>query len=683
MINVTRLFCGTPQPADNLRYGTGYGAPRSASQRRPVVVWNLTRRCNLKCVHCYSESENCAYPGELNLAEGKSLLDDLKAFGVPAVLFSGGEPMMHPHFFEYCEHAADIGLRVTISTNGTRVTPANARRLKKLGVAYVGISLDGIGRVHDEFRGKSGTFDKVVAAFANCREVGQKAGLRLTLTPQTASQLPEILAFIEREKIPRVCFYHLVPSGRGSALDLLDPTVARESLALIARTAIRWNEQGFACEVLTVDQPADGAYFWMLAKDLAPDRADDIARLLEWNGGGANGSGVGIANIDSQGNVHPDQFWQTHNLGNVRDRRFSEIWTENTDPLLAGLRDRLPLLNGRCKSCRFVKMCGGGFRVRALNIHGNVWADDPGCYLEKTEIHGDSPLAVRPSPEPARRPAPVRPIASQLVPSPVAPVRRWPVNPAPSPAPTGIRLRPAKSRLHALREEAIHYSLRRSATFDTLTESDLRDLSEVAGLKSLQPGEFLFRQTDPMAGLFLVRRGIINLHHVANDGREIVLHFYREGETLAETAAVNGSTYPADAVAVVPTEIIVIPRAALAQKMRDCPELALSLLGAMDRQLRTLTGAFEDVSSKNAGARFTEWLLRQCHDPESAEPFKFKLKTTKRALASELGVRQETLSRTLRHLCDAGQLAVQGARITITNPHALRAWSEKTPSLSA
>lgn len=681
MINVTRLFCGTPQPADNLRYGTGYGAPRSAAQRRPVVVWNLTRRCNLKCVHCYSESENCAYPGELDLEEGRALLDDLKAFGVPAVLFSGGEPTLHPHFFAYCEHAADIGLRVTISTNGTRITPAAARRLKKLGVAYVGISLDGIGRAHDEFRGKSGTFEKVVTAFANCRDVDQKAGLRLTLTPQTASQLPEILDFIEREKIPRVCFYHLVPSGRGSELELLDPKIARDSLALIARTAIRWHEQGFSCEVLTVDQPADGAYFWMLAKELAPDRADDIARLLEWNGGGANGSGVGIANIDSQGNVHPDQFWQTHHLGNVRQRPFSEIWTDNKDPLLAGLRNRLPLLNGRCKGCRFIKMCGGGFRVRALNLNGSPWADDPGCYLEKSEIHGEAPLAPHPAPEPIRRPAAV-PVARAVTPVRAeVPVRRWPGVPSPAASPNGIRLRPAKSRLHALREEAIHYSLRRSPTFENLAESDLRDLSEVANLKSLQPGEFLFRQADPVAGLFLVRRGIINLHHVAADGREIVLHFYREGETLAEAAAVSAASYPADAVAVVPTEVIVIPRSALALKLRDCPELALSLLGALDRQLRTLTGAFEDVTSKNAGLRFVEWLLRQCHDPAAEETFKFKLKTTKRALASELGVRQETLSRTLRHLCDAGQLAVQGARITINSPRSLRAWSEKSASL--
>lgn len=391
MINVTRLFCDIAQPADALRYGRGHGAPSSAKERRPIVVWNITRRCNLSCVHCYSDSTSQHYEGELSLDECKAVLDDLAGFGVPAVLFSGGEPTMHPHFFELCEYASSLGLRVTISTNGTLITPETARRLKEYGVTYVGISLDGIGEAHDVFRGRSGTFEKVVAAFRNCREAGQKAGLRLTLTAYTASQLPEILKFIEEEGIQRVCFYHLVTSGRGADVSGLHPLVSRACLRLIAKTALRWAQNGDPREVLTVDQPADGPFFWLLAKEEYPERADEIARLLSWNGGGANGSGIGIGNIDSQGWVHPDQFWQTHRLGNVRERPFSQIWSHNDDEILAGLRDRLPRLHGRCKECRFLRICGGGFRVRALHATGDPWADDPGCHLKKTEIHGKFP----------------------------------------------------------------------------------------------------------------------------------------------------------------------------------------------------------------------------------------------------------------------------------------------------
>ncbi|MFQ3670277.1 MAG: radical SAM protein, partial [Verrucomicrobiia bacterium] len=173
MLNVTRLLCGEPQPADGLRYGLGAGASERASGRRPVVVWNVTRRCNLSCVHCYSNSDGREYPGELTLGECQAVIRDLAEFKVPAVLLSGGEPMLHPHFFEIAEAAVAAGLRVTLSTNGTRLNREAVRRLKGLGLAYVGISLDGIGAVHDRFRGRPGAFDRAVTAFRLCREEGQ------------------------------------------------------------------------------------------------------------------------------------------------------------------------------------------------------------------------------------------------------------------------------------------------------------------------------------------------------------------------------------------------------------------------------------------------------------------------------------------------------------------------------
>jgi len=392
MINVTKLLCGTPQPADALRYGEGACAPRSASQRKPVVVWNITRRCNLRCIHCYSDSTAKHYPGELTLEECVGVIDDLAGYQVPAVLFSGGEPTLHPHFFDLASHAVARGLRVTVSTNGTRIDVAAAARLKDLGVTYVGISLDGIGEHHDRFRGRVGAFQKAVDAFRHCRGAGQKAGLRLTLTRHTANQLPEILKFIETADIPRVCFYHLVYSGRGADLGLLTSEESREALRRISDAVLRWNLEGSTREVLTVDQPADGAFLWLNALARDPARAEEIWRLLNWNGGGRHGSGLGISNIDSQGNVHPDQFWQAHTLGNVKKRPFSEIWDNGqNDDLLAGLRDRLPRLKGRCARCRFQEVCGGGFRVRAFQMHGDPWAEDPGCYLTEEEISGTKP----------------------------------------------------------------------------------------------------------------------------------------------------------------------------------------------------------------------------------------------------------------------------------------------------
>ncbi len=391
MLNVTRLLCGQPQPADALRYGHGAGAPRRASARRPVVVWNITRRCNLKCLHCYSNSDARHYPGELTLAECREVIRDLASFHVPAVLLSGGEPTIHPHFFDIAETAAQAGLKLTLSTNGTLLTRESVRRLKQLGLAYIGISLDGIGPIHDHFRGQDGAFDRAVRAFRLCREEGQKVGLRLTLTRHNARELDAIFDFIEREDIPRVCFYHLVYSGRGHNVEELSPQEARTALDKIFDRTLRWAAEGKSREVLTVDQPADGAYLALFLDRTDPGRAEEARRLLRWNGGGANSSGVAIGNIDSRGHVHPDQFWQDHDLGDVRLTPFSQIWTESEHPILLGLRNRRPLLGGRCATCRFQDLCGGGFRVRALQRTGDPWAEDPGCYLSDAEIQTRTP----------------------------------------------------------------------------------------------------------------------------------------------------------------------------------------------------------------------------------------------------------------------------------------------------
>ncbi len=386
MINLTRLYCDVSQPMDHLRYGRGPGAPAAAAERRPIVVWNITRRCNLKCVHCYSDSTSQQYPGELDWDQCKAVIDDLADFKVPALLLSGGEPTIHPNFFELAEYATGKGLRLTLSTNGTLLDPDRAARVKDIGFSYVGISLDGIGATHDHFRGVSGSYEKAVQAFRNCRAVGQKVGLRLTLSQHNIDDLDRILDLIEREEIERVCFYHLVYSGRGSNLLEVPHEKTRAAIdKILARTA-QWAASGKPREVLTVDQPVDGPYLYMKLMEENPDRAAKAMELLEWNGGGKNSSGTGISNIDTQGNVHPDQFWQDLTLGNVKQRKFSDIWTNRENATLAALRDRTQHMKGRCAGCRFLNVCGGGFRVRAMQMTGDLWAPDPSCYLNDQEI---------------------------------------------------------------------------------------------------------------------------------------------------------------------------------------------------------------------------------------------------------------------------------------------------------
>lgn len=390
MINISRLYCGAASESDGLRYGQGGEGPsaRSAAERRPVVVWNITRTCNLRCLHCYSDSAAERYPGELTTGEAQEVIRDLAEFRVPALLFSGGEPLVRGDLFELVAGARRLGLRPTLSTNGTLITGEVARRIRDAGFTYVGISLDGIGEVHDYFRGVRGAFGRTVQGFRHCVAAGQRVGLRLTLTRHTTADLHRIFDFIEAEGVNRACFYHLVVSGRGRSLagDDLSAEETRTALDIILERTADFARRGLPKEILTVDNHADGVYVYLklLAADAA--RAAEVLRLLEWNGGGLYSSGVGIGAIDWVGDVHADQFWSHYSFGNVKRRPFSRIWMDTADPLMAGLKDRRSRITGRCRACRFFTACGGALRVRADLLRGDPWASDPACYLTDPEI---------------------------------------------------------------------------------------------------------------------------------------------------------------------------------------------------------------------------------------------------------------------------------------------------------
>jgi len=395
MINISKLYCGQVTPGDWLRYGkTGSGeragdvVPRRAEERRPIVVWNITRACNLRCVHCYNDSGTGTTTDEVTTAEAKAVLDDLAAFGVPSVLFSGGEPLVRPDLFELIEYAVDKGLRAVISTNGTLITAEKARTIKRIGVSYVGISLDGIGLVNDRFRGVPGAFDLAVEGIRHCQDAGVRVGLRLTLTQRNARDVEGLFDFFEAEGIERACFYHLVPSGRGGAITAedLSHTQSRQAIETILAKTRRFKEMGRATDILTVDNHVDGVYVYLKLLDEDPARAQAVWELLTWNGGGMNSSGVGIGCIDFHGDVHANQFWGHYTIGNIHQRPFHEIWTDPNDPLLKGLRNRREYVKGRCRLCKFFEACGGSLRVRADLHYGDPWAPDPACYLTDEEI---------------------------------------------------------------------------------------------------------------------------------------------------------------------------------------------------------------------------------------------------------------------------------------------------------
>lgn len=389
MISVTKLLFAREYYGDSLRYTKSAHAMRNGAGEGmgPVVVWNSTKTCNLKCRHCYMSSDSKKYQNELTTEEAKAFIDDLADFHVPVLLFSGGEPLIRPDFFELAEYAQKKGVRPTLSTNGTLITREVAARIKEIGVGYVGISLDGLQDVNDKFRGVEGAFEKAMAGIQNCVSVGQRVGLRFTINHHNIQELDNIFDFIERENINRVCFYHLVYSGRGSAMQDQDVTAeeSRRAMDTIIRRTKDFEDRGLEKEILTVDNHCDGVYMYLKAvAEGNAAQAEQIKEYIAMNGG--NRSGIAFGEVDPFGYVHPDQFTQHHTFGNIRDRKFSEIWQDTTHPIMAGLKDRKPLLKGRCAKCRFLDNCNGNFRTRAEAVTGDFWASDPSCYLTDEEI---------------------------------------------------------------------------------------------------------------------------------------------------------------------------------------------------------------------------------------------------------------------------------------------------------
>ncbi len=391
MIGISKLYCDTVEASDVLRYGRQSSKLPShllqfSEDKRPVVILNITKRCNLKCVHCYASSLDFATQGELSTDQWLRILDDLAEFGCPVVLFSGGEPLLQPDIVKLASHAVSCGMRAVISSNGTLINPEKAGELASVGLSYIGISMDGGPDIHDQFRGFKGSYDSALEGLRNAADAGIKTGIRFTMTKRNIHEIPRLIKLIEAENVPRVCFYHLVYSGRGE--ELIEETVSHETTREVIDTIIDLtadlHSHGNNVEVLTVDNHCDGPYLYLRLLRENPDRAEKVMELLRFNGG--NSTGVGVSAVSWDGAVHPDQFWRNHILGNVMDRSFGDIWTDKNNDFLMKLKNKKHYVTGRCVECKFLDVCGGNFRARAEAVTGDVWKPDPACYLTDEEI---------------------------------------------------------------------------------------------------------------------------------------------------------------------------------------------------------------------------------------------------------------------------------------------------------
>ncbi|MGB5198890.1 MAG: heme d1 biosynthesis radical SAM protein NirJ [Sedimenticolaceae bacterium] len=360
--------------------------PQVAVPTGPVVIWNLIRRCNLTCKHCYATSADKDFPGELSTAQVFDVMDDLKDYGVPVLILSGGEPLMRPDIFEISRRAKAMGFYVGLSSNGTLISEDNIEQIREVGYDYVGVSLDGMREVHDCFRRRVGAFDESLRGIRLCRDAGIKVGLRFTLTQDNARDLPDLLRLLDEERLDKFYLSHLNYAGRGNKNrgDDAHHRMTRAAMDLLFETC--WNQliSGNAKEFVTGNNDADGVYLLQWVERHRPEQRGRLQTMLERWGG--NSSGVNIANIDNLGRVHPDTMWWDYDLGSVKERPFSAIWEDTSDPLMAGLKRADRPVEGRCAQCRHLSICGGNSRTRAWQLTGNPWAEDPGCYLSDEEI---------------------------------------------------------------------------------------------------------------------------------------------------------------------------------------------------------------------------------------------------------------------------------------------------------
>ena len=368
-----------------VRLRRGFG--QSGEAVKPVVIWNLTRRCNLCCRHCYTTSADIPFPGELDHGQAMGVLDDLAEFGIPALILSGGEPLSRFDFFELAQHARTLNFHhLALSTNGTRLTEDMVERIAGLGFDYVGISLDGIGATNDWFRGVDGAFAAALSGVRTCKAHGIKVGLRFTLTEDNAGQLPEMLDLCDSEGVDKFYLSHLVYAGRGDKHRGEDAAHGRTRAAMDLLIERAWAaiSHGRPLDIVTGNNDADAVHFlrWVESQ-FGPEKAQNVRGHLEAWGG--NSAGLGVANIDPQGRVHPDTYWSDYTVGNVKETPFSTLWTGD-DPMLMTLRQRPRPLKGRCGACAFKAVCGGNTRIRALQLTGDPWEEDPACYLENSEI---------------------------------------------------------------------------------------------------------------------------------------------------------------------------------------------------------------------------------------------------------------------------------------------------------
>jgi len=354
----------------------------SRSLNGAIAIWNFTNRCNLTCRHCYSYAD----PNSKDFLSTQMILDtipELTKAGVKFVIFSGGEPLIRRDIFEIAKSMREAGIITYLSTNGLYISEKNVKKIIET-FNYIGISIDGIGKIHDEFRGLDGAFDRSIEAIKLIQANGGSAGVRFTLTKETQDSFYDIFELAEKIDVNKIYISHLVYSGRGLDNLKIDITKEqrREFVKFIIQKAFEYYENGKDIDIVTGNMEMDSIIFIEeFAKRYPKHREKLIQKLKKWGG---NSAGRNLVNINHLGDVKPDPFFPFV-IGNITQKPFSQIWKNEDDELLQRLREFPRRLNGVCKNCKVIDICNGGSRSRAWAISGNLWDEDPSCYLSESE----------------------------------------------------------------------------------------------------------------------------------------------------------------------------------------------------------------------------------------------------------------------------------------------------------
>jgi heme b synthase len=336
------------------------------------IAWEVTQKCNLKCVHCRCSSDEASSEGDFTTEEGKNLLTEIARFSKPVVVLSGGEPLLREDIFELADFGSSLGLRMCMATNGALVDDEMCRKMREVDIKMVSLSLDGSSAaIHDDFRQCPGSFDGVIRAAEAFRRNGQKFLINSSFTKRNQVDIPEVFRLAKSLGATAWYMFMIVPTGRGE--EIMSELISKEDYEDI----LEWHYQQEKDEDAILMRPTCAPHYYRVAPQRA--KAEGVTferRSLSFSTGGGKGciAAQSICLIDCFGNVKPCSYFPRI-AGNIKETPFREIWENST--LFKELRD-FKSYKGKCGECEFLNVCGG-CRARADAVHGDYMAEEPFC----------------------------------------------------------------------------------------------------------------------------------------------------------------------------------------------------------------------------------------------------------------------------------------------------------------